>query len=232
MTVCTKCHTAKNHKKGGKLFGLEPKLGSMVAEAFMNAVRYDMFKKLKALAPDVEFHMTYGAQTKLTRRSLHIEKSHANDAYCMGDFRPKHRTRTRYFQKRRVNNRVLEKFYDAQYIDRRTGKKEPGSKLGCNRTNRSVPRNNPNNERIYRQRKVSKGHRNIRLKRHPIQSDMLLRYQGRCYLSNGVHGGGKTVDIVINGKTKGVSAKKVEIVRYNRKWAEYTPKEKKCSTTN
>ncbi|MBR5949881.1 MAG: hypothetical protein IKZ87_00435 [Actinomycetaceae bacterium] len=52
-------------------------------------------------------------------------------------------------------------YYDAQYIARRTGKKAPGKKIGCNRTNRSVPRNNPNNERIYRQRKVSEGHLDI-----------------------------------------------------------------------
>ncbi|MBR5950954.1 MAG: hypothetical protein IKZ87_05925, partial [Actinomycetaceae bacterium] len=130
-----------------------------------------------------------------------------------------------------IHNRVLEKFYDAQYIDRRTGKKVPGKKIGCNRTNRSVPRNNQNNERIYRQRKVSKGSRNIRTKRYPIQPDMLLRYQGVCYRTKGTHNKGESVILVVNGKDKNVHPKKVEIVRYNRKWVEYTPKSKKCSTT-
>ncbi|MBR5951336.1 MAG: HNH endonuclease, partial [Actinomycetaceae bacterium] len=39
MTVCTKCHTAKNHKKGGKLFGLVPKLGNM--DAFLHVFLSD-----------------------------------------------------------------------------------------------------------------------------------------------------------------------------------------------
>ncbi|MBR5950594.1 MAG: hypothetical protein IKZ87_04080, partial [Actinomycetaceae bacterium] len=218
MTVCTKCHTAKNHKKGGKLFGLVPKLGNMVAEAFMNAVRYDMFKKLKELAPDVEFHMTYGAQTKITRRSLHIEKSHANDAYCMGDFRPKHRTQTRYYRKKRVNNRVLETFKDAQYIDSRTGEKVPGAKIGCNRTNRSVPRNNLNNERFYRMRKVSKGKRSIRHNHYAMQPGMQLCYRGNVYTSAGVHCKGKRVCIFVDGIKTSVNIKEVKVHKYVQKW--------------
>lgn len=219
--VCTKCHTAKNHKKGGKLYGLNPKLMGMADATFMTAVRYDMLRKLKEMAPDVVFHMTYGARTKLTRRSLHIAKSHANDAYCIGSLRPKHRARTRYLRKKRGNNRILETFKDAQYIDRRDGKKKPGSATGCNRTNRSVPRNNPNNERIYRQCKVSKGKRSIRRTRYAVQPGMLLRYRGKAYTSAGVHCKGTRVCILVEGVKTSVNIKDVAVLRYEQKWIEY-----------
>jgi hypothetical protein len=35
----------------------------------------------------------------------------------MGEFHPKHRHQEEHFKKRRRNNRVLSKFYDAKYLD-------------------------------------------------------------------------------------------------------------------
>ena len=118
-TVCSNCHTSKNHQKGGKLYDLKPRLKSFKGATFMTMVRYDMFNKLKEVAPDVNFHMTYGAMTKLKRKDCNIKKSHSNDAYCMGEFHPIHRTDFRCYQKLRRNNRILSKFYDAKYIDLR-----------------------------------------------------------------------------------------------------------------
>lgn len=63
-TVCDRCHTPKNHKPGGKLYGLEPKLKTFKGATFMTMVRWDMLKKLKETVPDVEIHITYGAATK------------------------------------------------------------------------------------------------------------------------------------------------------------------------
>ena len=48
------------------------------------------------------------------RRQLAIEKSHVNDAYVMGRFQPRHRATPVYKQKKRRNNRCLERFYDAK----------------------------------------------------------------------------------------------------------------------
>lgn len=112
-TVCTGCHTSKNHKEGGKLYGLEPKLKTFRGATFMTSVRFKMYALIKEEFPEITPHMAYGAGTKAARKELGVSKSHANDAYCIGDFHPKRRTDTEYFKKRRRNNRVLEKFYDA-----------------------------------------------------------------------------------------------------------------------
>ena len=88
--------------------------------------------------PDVRFTFTYGSATKCTRNCLNIEKSHANDAYCIGDYQPKHRCRTEIYKKERRNDRVLESFYDAVYLDRRDGSKKKAAQLGSNRTKRNT----------------------------------------------------------------------------------------------
>ena len=161
-TVCTKCHTSKNHKEGGKLYDLKPKLKSFKGASFMTSVRFDMFAKLKASAPDVDFHMTYGAMTKLKRKELSVKKTHSNDAYCMGDFHPKRRTDFTHYKKCRRNNRILSKFYDAKYIDIRDGKVKSGQQLSCGRTSRREFRCSDKNERIYLGQKVSKGRVSVR----------------------------------------------------------------------
>lgn len=149
-TVCNNCHTAKNHKPGGKLYNLKPKLKSFKGASFMTSVKYSMIKHTRAATPDVAVYITYGAKTKLKLKEQGIEKTHSNDAYAMGEFHPKRRAEFTHYKKVRRNNRILSKFYDAKYIDIRDGKKKSGSQLGCNRTDRSMPRNNPQNERIYR----------------------------------------------------------------------------------
>ena len=48
LTVCTKCHTSKNHKPGGKLWGLKPKTSNLSVSAFMNNVRWKLVNELNA----------------------------------------------------------------------------------------------------------------------------------------------------------------------------------------
>jgi len=215
MTVCTRCHTSKNHKPGGKLYGLEPKLSSLSGATFMTMVRWDMLNKLKAAAPDVRFRVTYGAATKLARKALGIQKTHANDAYAMGRCHPKRRTDFHQYKKLRRNNRVLEKFYDARVIDTRTGEKVPGTALGCNRTSRSVPRNNLNNLRIYRGATVSKGYRAIRKSRYPLRPGTVITFNGERHAVKGVHNNG-TRAILDTGKS--VAIGKVIVVFYPGGW--------------
>ena len=123
ITVCDKCHTPKNHKPGGKLWNWKPKLAEFKGASYMTSIRWTLYNEVTALLPNSSVHITYGAKTKESRRKLDIKKSHVNDAYVMGLFCPKHRTKPVYFKKKRRNNRVLEKFYDAKYIDSRDGKK-------------------------------------------------------------------------------------------------------------
>ena len=113
ITVCDKCHTPQNHKPGGKLWNWKPKLAEFKGASYMTSIRWMLYNEVTALLPNRSIHITYGAKTKESRRELDIEKSHVNDAYVMGLFHPKHRTQPVYFKKKRRNNRVLERFYDA-----------------------------------------------------------------------------------------------------------------------
>lgn len=181
-TLCLGCHTSKNHGKNGVLHGWEPRLKSLAPVAFMNAVRRRTIEKLKEALPGVEVKVVYGAATKRERLSRNVEKSHANDAFCMGEFHPKRRARTKRFVKRRRNDRKLERFYDATYVDVRDGKVKKANELGCNRTKRGVPRRNPKNERPFRGEKKSKGRRAIRRFRHPVQAGESVRHDGKTYV--------------------------------------------------
>ena len=114
----------------------------------------------------------------------------ANDAYCIGEFRPKNRSQFQYFKKRRRNNRILETFKDAKYVDIRDNKIKTGSELSCGRTNRSELRNSDKNERKYRGQKVRKGFRSIRRNHYKIGSGDIIQFEGKKYevigcISNG-----------------------------------------------
>jgi len=214
-TVCTKCHTPAAHKPGGKLYELEPKLKPFKAASFMTSMRFQLIKDAKVLLPNTEVHICYGAYTKRERLSRRISKSHANDAYCIGCFRSAHRTDIKHYKKLRRNNRILEKFYDAKVIDVRDGTAHKGAELSCNRTNRSISRNNENNLRIYRGIKVSKGHRNIRTKRYAIRPGDMVLYQGKRYKSKGLQHYGEYT--TLEGH-KAVKVKDVKIIKHTGGW--------------
>ena len=214
IMIHTSEHTPANHRPGGKLYDLEPETTSLKSAAFMNSVRYQIIEELMTEYPDVTFVKTYGAETKMKRRDLGIQKSHANDAYAMGEFHPKHRSDTGIYVKMRRNNRVLEKFYDAKYIDIRDGKVKKGADIGSNRTNRRVPRNNPDNLRQYRGAKVSKGRVSIRRQRYSIRPGDTVVYRGKDYKAKGVQCNGtrlvletgksvKITDVAIKKKVGG-----------------------------
>ena len=215
-TVCEKCHTGKNHKPGGALYGIEPKMKTLKEATFMTMVRFDMFKRIKEIAPDVECHITYGAKTKLSRKDLGIKKSHANDAYAMGKMHPKWRAELKHYKKRRRNNRILEKFYDAKIIDARTGEKVSGADLGCGRTKRNIPRDNDQNLRVYRGQTVTKGRRTVRRTRYPLQSGSIVKYKGQKYMTGGLSHYGSMVSL--HGIKKQVKASMVQVLSLPSGW--------------
>lgn len=160
MTVCEKCHIPANHKKIGQLWGLKPKKFSDLSDAaFMNIVRWQICSEVETCVPQANIHAVYGSDTKANRVFLNVEKTHANDAYAMGRCFPSERCGFEHYQKRRRNNRILEKFYDARYIDTRTGEVVDASELPNGRVKRGVW---TENLRKFRGEKKSKGHRNIR----------------------------------------------------------------------
>lgn len=214
LTVCEHCHTAKNHQPGGKLWGIEPK-SNMTSAAYMNAVRWQMYDALCAGYPDVNIHVQYGARTTVTRKSLNIEKTHANDAYCIGKLRPKHRCRPAVFIKKRRNNRILSKFYDAKYIDIRDGNSKSGSQLSSGRTNRRKSRHDDKNERIYRGQKISKGRVSTRRKHYSLRPGDTVKYESKTYIVKGVQSCGASIALL--GRTP-VSIKKVIPIKKTGGW--------------
>jgi hypothetical protein len=60
------------------------------------------------------------------------------------------------YKKIRHNNRVLEKFYDATYIDAHTGNKAKGKELFNGRISRNHKKDSENLHK-YRNKKVSRG---------------------------------------------------------------------------
>lgn len=206
-TVCSNCHTSKNHQKGGKLYDLKPKLKSFKGATFMTMVRYDMIAKIREYVPDINVYMTYGAMTKLKRKSLNIIKTHSNDAYSIVKFHPKHRNKCKVFQKLRRNNRILNKFHDAKYIDLRDGEIKSGKQLSCNRTSRSEMRNSNKNERIYRGQKNCKGKNVARKQHYQLRPGDYVWYQDIKYPIKGVLSNGTRIRLSNN---KDISVKKIQ----------------------
>lgn len=215
-SVCESCHTSKNHKPGGKLYNLKPKLKTFKGATFMTMVRYSMLKRLKATTPDVDIKTTYGAATKLARTELNIKKTHSNDAYCMGEFHPKHRSDFTHYQKCRRNNRVLSRFYDAKYLDLRDGSVKTGSQLSCGRTNRKISRHTELDERIYRGHKISKGRVSTRKQHYSLRPGDKVLFEGQKYFAVGIQSNGTSVKLA-NGKT--CSLKKVRVLQHCNAWA-------------
>ena len=211
LTVCTKCHTPKNHQPGEKLWGLEVNSKPLNGAAFMNTAKWEIYKNVNSFVP---CSITYGAATKRVRLDRNIAKSYVNDAYCIGGFFPKHRAEMIHIEKKRRNNRVLSKFYDAKIIDIRTGELSTGKKLGCNRTKRKEPRRSEKNERIYRGQKKSTGQYRIRKQRYPIQPGDILLYKGEKVRTTGCHSKGKVC--MINGKSVAIS--KVKVMAHANGW--------------
>lgn len=80
ITVCTDCHTAENHKKGGILYQWQEehkKVKQYKEPPFMNTLRKRIFAKY----PDAV--ITYGSETTPKRKELGLDKTHYNDAIAI-----------------------------------------------------------------------------------------------------------------------------------------------------
>lgn len=208
LTVCEKCHTAKNHKPGGKFWGIEPKVSNLAGATYMSSVRWRMYNALVLTHPEVDIHIQYGAKTAAVRKERHIAETHANDAYCIGQFHPLHHCKEVLFTKRRRNNRILAKFYDAKYINIRDGKKKYGAQLSCGRTSRSESRRTEKNERIYRGQKVFKGKTSMRKQHYLFQPSDIVLWQNAKHSVKGTHCNGTRV-LLETGKSVKLAALKI-----------------------
>lgn len=212
ITLCIKCHTPANHAENGFLHGWKPRVKNFRGATFMTTVRWKLLGVLRQKVSVPVTH-TYGHITKSKRIDLSLSKSHGNDAFVIAGGSGQIRHRLLQGVQNRRNNRSLETFYDALYMDTRDKKVKKGSELHSGRQLRSRE-DLPESLRKYRGHKIKKGRRNIRTSRHPIQSGDLVRYQGRVYTSGGMHCLGKRVILKETGKS--VAKGKIELVRYGQ----------------
>lgn len=219
ITVCEKCHTPANHQKGGKLYGFSEdiKFANLSGAAFMNTVRWQIVNVLYAAFGKPFVTFTYGAMTKEKRIALHLEKSHNNDAYAMGSFHPVNRCAFEHYEKVKRNNRILEKFYDSQYIDTRTGELTNGKSLFNGRISRSHKKDSENLHK-YRGKRICKGHRALRRKKVALNPGDLVSLNGEILVVHGTHtkkNGSVNVEFKTpsRGGKKSASLKKLKIVK-------------------
>jgi len=209
ITLCTQCHTPENHKKGKFLYlwqTTKPKLQQYKAETYMSIVRWRL---VNALVCDC----TYGYITKSKRIELGLEKTHYNDAFVIANGSSQTRSIPITYKQVRRNNRELEKFYDAKYIDIRTREKVPANALNNGRRVRNKNKNSVN-LRKYRGEKISKGYRALKKKkRYTYQRNDLVKYKGKIYRVLGNQG--STNGVVLEGK-KYPSADKLTLYRFGK----------------
>ena len=214
VTLCTDCHTSANHKKGGPLYGWKPEARPMKGAAFMNQVRYRIVSELKEKT-DLPVHVTFGSATKTARQTLCIEKTHANDAFCMGGFHPKHRQKEEVYVKRRRNSRILSRFYDARYMDVRDGKVKSGQELSCGRTKRCESRHSEKDLRMYRGHKVKKGRVSTRKQHYAIRPGTAVLHGGRKMTVKSVFNKGTWVRFKDGTNT---AVKRIKVLRCPGSW--------------
>lgn len=206
ITLCVFCHVPANHQPDGFLYGWQPQLKSFKPETFMTTVRWRLSQTLEADA-------TYGYLTKCRRIALGLPKSHPNDAFVIAGGTTQTRAKTLYLEQIRRNNRSLQKFYDAQYLDSRTGQKASGQKLFSGRRTRNQ---NLNGENLhpYRGQKLSKGRVSIRRQRYAYQPGDLVRFEGQKYRVQGIQNYGAYIKL--DGLPKPVKTALVSPLRWRK----------------
>jgi len=216
ITLCTKCHTTPNHKKGKFLYEWQsnkPKIRGFKDATFMNIVRWKLVNQLKDKYNNVEH--TYGYVTKNHRINNKIEKSHCNDAFCIAKGISQIRIKPFLVKQIKRNNRSLETFKDAKYIDIRISKEVTASNLNCGRRTRNKNKNDEN-LKIYRGKKVRKGIRSIRKTRYFYQPNDLVLFENKIWLVKGTQSLGKQVWIERNGVKKTPNPKKLKILKFGK----------------
>ena len=194
ITLCNKCHTSPNHKKGKFLYEWcqeGKKVRGFKDATFMSMIRGYLVKEIREKYSEVGF--TYGYITKNHRIENGLEKTHYNDAFAIakGITQVRNTEIHEVIQSRR-NNRSLEMFYDAKYIDIRTGEKVSGGDLNNGRRTRNKNLNSENLHQ-YRGEKLSKGRRSIRRQRYFYQPNDLVKYEGGVYTVRGTQNKGAYV---------------------------------------
>ena len=193
ITLCNKCHTSKNHQKGYFLYEWminNKKVKNFKGASFMNTVKWEIINQLKEKYNNVNF--TFGYITKKKRIDLRLEKSHVNDAFVIANGTNQKRIENFNIKQIRRNNRSLEKFYDAKYLDKRDNidNNLPLKEL---KKQAKSGKELSSEDKKYRGLKVSKGRRSIRKQRYFYQPNDLVKYNNKIYTVRTTHTYGRYV---------------------------------------
>jgi hypothetical protein len=206
ISLCIRCHTPRNHQKGGFLYGWQPRLKSFKPETFMSTVRWRLVNETGA-------EYTYGYITKSARIALGLEKSHHNDAFVIAGGTTQTRARSTDMEEIKNHARSRSKFYDAVYIDTRTGEKASGRELHCGRTTRNKNLSGEN-LRQYRGQKVRKGRVSIRRNNYPLRPKDIVLYEGQKYVVKGMCSYGRQISLFVDdGQPKHIATSRVTPLR-------------------
>jgi len=187
ITLCDKCHSSPNHKKGKFLHGWKPEIKPFKAETFMSTIYKQVLEILEA-------EQAFGYETSFNRQELSLEKSHHNDAFVIAGGKAQKRVEPLMLEQIRHHKRSMEQFYDAKYIDLRNGEKVSGSALNSGRRTRNKNLNGEN-LRVYRGQKVSKGQRRIKKQRYPYNPNDYVMFEKKVYWVIGMQNLGTGVKI-------------------------------------
>lgn len=128
ITICTECHTSKNHKEGGILYKWmqEGKKVKQYKEAtFMNILRARTYRRYPNAI------ITYGSVTTPKRKELGLEKTHYNDAIAITNIDS-------------IKENVNQIFYIKQFRKKKRSLHEATARKGRKEPNRNQKRNEKN----------------------------------------------------------------------------------------
>ena len=209
ITLCSQCHSAAAHLSFLKDW--EPDDKDYKPETYMTTVYKRLMERLTELGYKTDY--TYGYITKGDREALGLEKTHANDAFCIAGGTTQTRSEPFVYVQTRRNNRSLETWHDAKYIDLRTGKKVAANMLSCGRTTRNKNKNGENLKK-HRGKKISDGRRQIRHQRYPNQPGDIVWFEGKKHTCKWTQNKGRYV--MLEGRDSVAPAKNVRTYRYSK----------------
>ncbi len=162
--LCKECHT-KCHQNNNDN-DLFRKLQELITDddykeaTFMNTVRWAIYD---SLGEKFDVNACFGYETNRHRNDAGLPKFHHIDALCINGFSNTILSKSLYMiEQVRCNDRSMGSFYDAIYIDSRTGKEEKGNALNKvhkdGTSKRSTKKEDVENLRVYREQKVRKGY--------------------------------------------------------------------------
>ncbi|MFX0065990.1 MAG: paclitaxel/taxanoid biosynthesis susceptibility protein TS1, partial [Candidatus Hermodarchaeota archaeon] len=152
-----------------------------------------------------------------TRRELKLPKSHINDAFVIAGGIAQKRTTPLRLEQRRRNDRRLEKFYDAKYLDLRTKEPATGKELSSGRKIRNREQNKQGPSlRVFRGHKLKKGHRQIRKKRYTIQSGDIVLYDHHKWVCAGTQKKGRYLNLKRGDERQRVKPDQAKLWKYRK----------------